>query len=1006
VSNELLLLTALTVAAGAAFAFTPVAIRAAARFDFYDKPKGYKGHAKATPYLGGSAVLAAFLASLLLLAGDLGRTAPIVAGTAILWAVGTIDDRYDVSAGLRVLVEVGLAGLLWGTGLGWDLGAGGLVDLAATCFWVVAVVNAINLFDNMDGASSTMAFVVSAAVGTLGVINGDAWLTAAGAALAGSCLGFLPYNLARPHARIFLGDGGSMPVGFAVAALVMTGMSAAVSAWQALVLALMLVGIPAVDTALVIISRRRKGISVLTGGRDHLTHRTRRRLSTAHAVALTLGGTQAIVASVALVAVRGSSILVVALTVGFLAAAAGVIAILEREEDRLHDAGELSVPEEAVEKAQERRRRRPDPYTLGDLALLVLALGAGTSALFFGFYSTDEWVPIGLVLVLVAAMGTIRRPPTLTRRAWAVIGAVAGLGTLSVLSSTWAPSADQAMIDGDRWLVLAAILGLALVLQRSTRREVLAAGGLMAGIAVVAGVVFVRMLGSDGSDLFLGGRLHEPLGYVNAQATVFLMGAWLAFAAIERRQALMAGAGMTGAVWLCGLTLLSQSRGAALAALCSLGVVLAVLPGRRRRLAAVAVLAAALLGAQSALLDIYPPALIGAASSNGVIRDAGRTLLLCGGLAGLIWGLLVHLHDRVLGDAARATVGRAARVAMIGGAALALVGGVATAGRIADRVDTQWHLFTHVEATKAIAPAAQPAGRLASGAGNRYEYWRVAWGAFKDHPLDGLGAGNFDQAWFADRKVAEDIRQPHSIELQVLSDLGLAGGTLLALLLGGMGIAIARIRRVAVAGTTSGGLAVGGVGVVSAWIVHTSVDWQHLIPGVTAVALIMLGGLLRHRPEIDGTAARPAPGGRRPAQVAVVVAVAALVTMTGALLTRQGLADHYRSSAFAAVADDPPRAVEQANRAIRLDAAAVRSYYAKAAALARLDRGADAEQVLLQATRREPRDPVTWALLGDLAMRRGLTLDARRYYARALALNPLDPGLRQNVAVAARAATP
>ena len=121
------------------------------------------------------------------------------------------------------MVELALAAGLWALGLGWDLGLGGAVDLIVTAAWIVAVVNAINLFDNMDGASSTMALVVAGGVAGLGVVRSDPWLAAAGAALAGSCVGFLPHNLARPGARIFLGDGGSMPLGFSIAALVMIG---------------------------------------------------------------------------------------------------------------------------------------------------------------------------------------------------------------------------------------------------------------------------------------------------------------------------------------------------------------------------------------------------------------------------------------------------------------------------------------------------------------------------------------------------------------------------------------------------------------------------------------------------------------------------------------------------------------------------------------------------------------------------------------------------------------
>ncbi|MDX6723612.1 MAG: UDP-GlcNAc:undecaprenyl-phosphate/decaprenyl-phosphate GlcNAc-phosphate transferase, partial [Solirubrobacteraceae bacterium] len=157
-------LLGLAVALAVVYSATPLAIRVADRLQFYDKPAGYKGHARPTPYLGGAAVMAGFLLALVIVTGDWGRTLPLLGGMAVLLAVGTVDDRRNVSPLWRVAVEVALAWMLWQTGMGWDLGLGSGVDLALTIAWTVGVVNAFNLFDNMDGAASTMALVVSAAV--------------------------------------------------------------------------------------------------------------------------------------------------------------------------------------------------------------------------------------------------------------------------------------------------------------------------------------------------------------------------------------------------------------------------------------------------------------------------------------------------------------------------------------------------------------------------------------------------------------------------------------------------------------------------------------------------------------------------------------------------------------------------------------------------------------------------------------------------------------------------
>ncbi|MDO9356964.1 MAG: O-antigen ligase family protein [Solirubrobacteraceae bacterium] len=1003
---ETRLAVALGMAGLAAYLLTPVAIMAAGRFDFFDKPKGYKGHARPIPYLGGAAVLGAFVLIVGLFTHDASRTIPLIAGVGVLWVVGTIDDRRHVSPGLRVLVEISIAIGLWSNDLGWETGLGASPDLALTVLWVLAVVNAFNLFDNMDGASSSMAVVVSTTVALLGLIKGDQWLTVAGAALAGSCLGFLPYNLARPQARIFLGDGGSMPVGFAIATLVMSGASLAADGWQSVAIGLLLVGVPAADTALVIVSRRRKGISVLTGGRDHLTHRTRRRLGTAHSVAITLGALQAVIGSVALVALDVGPFAIITATVLVVGVIGAVITLLELEEDRLLATGKISVDAEALDKAREKRERRPDPYTLGDLSTVALALGAALSPFAFGFYDASWWVPIGLGVVIVAAMGAIRRPQHLGPAAWAILVGFGGIGLLALLSAGWADSADQAVTSANRWLVIAIIAGLSLILMRSRRRAFIALVALAVGTLLVAGVVVVRMLGSNGGSLFLGGRLHEPLGYINAEATVFIMGIWLLFAAAESHRARIAGLGLVGATLMTGLALLSQSRGAAIAAVASVIVVVAVLPGRRRRAGGLLLIALALAASYGSLSGIYG-SLDPATSrvSDGAVREGAIVLLAASVVAGALWTLLLTAVDRLSAPSRTRLVSAADRTTM----ALAAVSAVAllvSAGKVADKVSNQWDAFTEIPLAGAAPvftdPAESAGSRLASGAGNRYEYWRVAVEAFKAHPIGGVGAGNYDRAWYADRRVAEDVRQPHSFELQVLSELGLAGGALLALLLGGTIVAIVRVRR-ALDDPSARLVSVAAVGVPVAWLVHTSADWQHLLPGTTAVALLMLAALARLPDnELPAPIEEPHPVAGRawlPSARVVAVGIAAAVTVSisGASLVRQVFADHYRSEAFDLIAADPSSAIKQADRSLRLNDEAVRSYYAKAAALARMNRGPESEAVLELAIQHDKTNPVTWALLGDLATRRGNAADAKRFYEKALSLNPLDPGL-QNLA--------
>ena len=169
---------ALALALAIVHALTPIAVRVAVRLQFFDVPAGYKGHRAPTPYLGGAAVMIGFLVASIAVASGAGegRSLPVLVSVIGIAMVGTLDDRWPVAPWQRVAVEAILATGLWATGLGWSLGLGPAVDVVITVLWVVAVVNAFNLFDNMDGAASAMAGVVAGAVAVLGLVQSDAWL--------------------------------------------------------------------------------------------------------------------------------------------------------------------------------------------------------------------------------------------------------------------------------------------------------------------------------------------------------------------------------------------------------------------------------------------------------------------------------------------------------------------------------------------------------------------------------------------------------------------------------------------------------------------------------------------------------------------------------------------------------------------------------------------------------------------------------------------------------------
>ena len=219
--DELRLALAFAVGSGAALIIVPAAIWIAWRTDFLDRPVGYKKHARPTPCLGGPAVMLAFLPAALLLGGGASQFGVIVVCALGLSLVGAVDDRVGLGPLVRILAEIAAATALWSAGLAWDVSQSEMVNLAAAIFWVVGVVNAFNLMDNLDGAAGTVGGVSAAGAGALAAVEGDLLLAALAFSLSGACAGFLPFNLAQP-ARVFLGDGGSMPIGFVVAAVVMS----------------------------------------------------------------------------------------------------------------------------------------------------------------------------------------------------------------------------------------------------------------------------------------------------------------------------------------------------------------------------------------------------------------------------------------------------------------------------------------------------------------------------------------------------------------------------------------------------------------------------------------------------------------------------------------------------------------------------------------------------------------------------------------------------------------
>lgn len=262
-----------------AFVGTPITLLVAQRIGFVAVPNARKTHNVPTPLLGGVAIWAAFVVSLLIFGRgtvELPELAAIIIGGTVISAVGFVDDRVGLGPGLKLGGQVLAALILIAGGVRANLfgESGYWLNVMLTLGWVIGICNAVNYQDNMDGLAAGVAAMAAGSFLMLAALNDQILVASLAAALFGACLGFLVYNF-QP-AISFMGDTGSLLLGFMLAVLgieIIFPQAPPLSTWMAPIVVL---GLPLFDTALVTVSRLRRGVSVLQGGADHTSHRLAR----------------------------------------------------------------------------------------------------------------------------------------------------------------------------------------------------------------------------------------------------------------------------------------------------------------------------------------------------------------------------------------------------------------------------------------------------------------------------------------------------------------------------------------------------------------------------------------------------------------------------------------------------------------------------------------------------------------------------------------------------------
>lgn len=487
-------------------------------------------------------------------------------------------------------------------------------------------------------------------------------------------------------------------------------------------------------------------------------------------------------------------------------------------------------------------RETASPAAAWAPTLLVGALPLGLFLLWAaidGGYPPVLWYPgavalAGLLALLLATAPQLLR--TLPRTGVAALGLLGAFTLWSFFSIAWAADRGEAWDAANRSLLYLAVYGVFLLWPWRGRQAAILLGAYALGVAGIAAATYVRALSSDDpAAFFIGGRYSEPVGYINADCALFLTAFWPAVFLASRRETpwWLRGLFLATAGFLLEQAVLPQSRGSLFVVPAVVLLYLVVVPGRTRSFLVLGPAFLATYLVRDPLLDVY------AAVREDIPAGALGALeepLLGSAVALFALGTVYGLVDRFAPlprDLARLgawllwlLAGLAAFVAAV--ALLVVYGNPVT------RAQDAWDEFS---AGQQFEESSSYFG--ANLGSNRYDFWRVALGEFRDSPVAGIGAGNFSAAYLRERESPEEPLYPHSLPIMVLSQTGLVGSVLFGgFLLGALGSAW-RGRK----WRSQFGNAVAAAAVVtfSYFALHGSIDWFWEFPALGGPALAALG---------------------------------------------------------------------------------------------------------------------------------------------------------------------
>ncbi|MBI5376666.1 MAG: undecaprenyl/decaprenyl-phosphate alpha-N-acetylglucosaminyl 1-phosphate transferase [Candidatus Schekmanbacteria bacterium] len=255
-------------------ALTPLARKVGIKTGIINTPSSERLNMAATPLLGGAAIYLSFLIALIIFRSEfrIDQCFGIFTGATLVSFFGLYDDWRELNPALKFGGQLIPLFVLVSTGVKVEIFESEFINILITGLWVIGITNSINLLDNMDGIAGGVASIASLSFLVLAIMNGQYLVGSLAAAMLGACLGFLRYNL-NP-ARIFMGDTGSMFIGFLLASVGIKLRFPGLAVENTWMIPVVILSFPIFDTTLVTISRAKKGLNPFTTpGKDHSTHR-------------------------------------------------------------------------------------------------------------------------------------------------------------------------------------------------------------------------------------------------------------------------------------------------------------------------------------------------------------------------------------------------------------------------------------------------------------------------------------------------------------------------------------------------------------------------------------------------------------------------------------------------------------------------------------------------------------------------------------------------------------